>query len=273
MKYFGFLLAIFSIISLQSCQIDAVTHFNKDYSGTSSTTIDLSQLIDFASSFGEEDGDADMESLDSIFMMFDGSVENDSIRMFMDSLKTVFHDAGMKNFNFSKDGDYGLKASFDFDNLDVFDGQDLMSKIGESLSGSDMGDEIGDDMFGSMPAQSTISRNGKWMIIDLFGMSYDEFKEQMVAEMKAEQEALGEEVDEEEMDIESTVDMALGMMGMMGDMYEFNSTYSFDRKVKDVECPLPFTSDKHSVTISYSLSDVLESLKEEGSVQLRIKLK
>lgn len=277
MRYFLTFLTICFLFAFTSCTIESTTHFNKNDSGTVSMTVDMSEIMGFAGSL-DDSAESGGNPMDSLFMFLEGKgegVEADSMAMMLDSIQLVMAEAGLNNFNFSRDGEMGLNMSYDFDDLSVFDGEEVASKLTKAF-GSDNQTGMGSELFGASQGSfmngATVTRQGKWLIIDHSGgNSWDEFMNEMKEEAKTNaEESEWSEGDVNDDDLEG---MANGMIDMMGTMFNYESTYSFDRKIKEIETKLPHTVDGNSITLSYSLAHLMELWEEGESLELRVKLK
>jgi len=264
MRHLIFIAVSILSFSFFSCEINTETHFNKDFSGSSSTTIDLSEMMGLLGSFAEEGEEND---LDSLFMFFDGSAQDPEMTQSLDSMKLVLEEAGMENFAFDRAGEYGLTMSFDFDDYTVLNQGDTFTALMENLNLGDSMEEDSSNPFDSMSSNMHIERDGRWLIIDFMGgMNYDEFLADVQAEMD-------EAAKMENGDVGLTAEQSLEMgLGMMGSMYSISQTFSFDKKIKDIESTLPYTQSKKKVTLSYSISDLFDTLKEENEAVLKVKL-
>jgi len=193
----------------------------------------------------------------------------DSLAIKMDSLKLVMSEAGLNNFEIQRDGEYGLNMTYDFDDLSVFNGEDITAKITEAFSKQGSSNAPG-DLFGSQASPMggpAVRREGKWLIIDhAGGMNYDDFQQAM-KDGAGDEDIIDGELEEESME------MAMGMMDMMGSMITYESTYSFDRSIKEIETKIPHVQNGNSIKVSLDMGTMMEMLKEGESLELRVKLK
>jgi len=97
-------------------------------------------------------------------------------------------------------------------------------------------------------------------------MNYDDFQQAM-KDGAGDEDMIDGELDEESME------MAMGMMDMMGSMITYESTYSFDRSIKEVETKIPHVQNGNSIKVSLDMGTMMEMLKEGESLELRVKLK
>ena len=258
----SFLLLLF----FSSCTIESTMHFNKDYSGNATSSFDLDQLMQFAGSFSSDDE----TTVDSLMMMFDPATMPDSIRTSYDSLRMMMEAIGFSDFAFSPEGSK-VNMTYSFDDLEVFEQENVNEKIEEAF-GSEAYAGMRDEDFATFFQAAAVERDGKWMIFDLTA-SMGEFTDKIRQDMNNyDEESV---TDEEKKTEEASEEFAYAMMEGMMSMFEIKQSFSFDRKIKAIECPISYESDKHSVTLDYSMADIMDYVKEsnEENVYLKVRLK
>lgn len=261
-------IALFILLfSLASCSIESTMHFNRDFSGSSSTSIDLSQMQSFASAFSEEGDDT---SMDSLLIMLDEDHMPDSLRQKLDSMKNAFHNLGFEDFTVTPENE-ALTMSFNFDDVSVFDPENISKRINEmNKMESDATEDFTKDDFSALLQTTSIERDGKWLYFDLTS-SMGSFKDKL-------QQDLGnydsENLSEEEKQKEDTSEkFAAGMMAGFMNMFEIKQTITFDRKIKKIDCPLPYTSEKRSITLDYTFGDLIQLMKESKGEKVELKIR
>ena len=263
--------SIFSLLCLlvcfASCTIESSMHFNKDFSGTSTSSFDLSEMKSFASAFSEEGEDS---SMDSLQMMLSEETMPDSVRMQLDSMKMMMDAVGFKDFTITP-VDNAIQMSYSFDDLSVFEQGNISERIEEEF-GEDAWKDMSDEDFSTLLQTSSVSKKGKWLTFDLTTAMGD-FTEKMKEDLNSydDEDMTDEEKEAEDASEEFAAAMMEGMLGM----FELNQTYTFDRKIKEIECPLPYTSDKHSITLDFTMGDLIGVMKDSGGekVEMKVKLK
>ncbi len=107
-----------TMLFVASCTITQDYHFNSDMSGTSTTQVDMSQLIEFMAGMDSTgEGDNSMDTLDQTFA----------------NAAATYQQLGAKNVKYGwNDDSTVLFVSYDFDNIDV------ANKILESGTDADM---------------------------------------------------------------------------------------------------------------------------------------
>ena len=248
---FNLFLVVVTLFFFTSCSFETTTHFNKDFSGETSTIIDLSNMAGFANMLQDEKGGKN--ELDSLFHFIDGKGIHDSIRNQIDTAKMLLHDAGMKNMQVMREGEESIKISYSFDDLSVFDTKKMSENLNNSIQQFDKSTEGTTELLDFLNTQS-IHKEGKWLIIDIGGSTIDSLKEDLK----------DENIDDA---------MMPSMLQSMGDMFKTKSTFTFDRKVKQVISPFDYVSDKHKVIINYTMKDVFQLIKDGEPVELRVKLR
>ncbi len=246
--------------ALVSCELNTHTHFNKNYSGTSTVSVDLEDLMGFTKMMSE--GEQSGNSLDSLFNEMDSPKSKASL----DTLREKMEEVGVKNFTIQRAGDSGIQLLYDFDDLEVFSSS-FFEKMSEALDDEAKQLPFADkaafrDLASSEPS---VSRKGKWMTINLLpGVTQENIKQ--LNAMKT-NDSRDEESDDNEL-------LALlNGFQFLGDMLQLNTTYSFDRKIKTVESDLPYLANDHSIELKYNVGDLVEAIEEKGQVQLRVRLK
>lgn len=239
---------------LQSCTVEQETHFNKDMSGSTSTVIDLTEIMSMASAFGGESEETDE------FMQFIETGEfPDSLSQGLDSVIMLMEDAGMKNFTLEPEKGKGLRMSFDFDDIEVLSGAKLMDVLSQELGDSE---EMPEEFMSMMQGTSGFEWDGKWLELDMGAGTYQAMMDEMMNDPEM------EGASNEEM--QASMDM---VMAMFGSSMTYKQTYTFARKVKEVESPFPYTKGKKSVTMEMNLGDVMEVLKEGDPEKSKIRIR
>lgn len=266
MKKIVFVFTALVLFMIQSCSVETTTHFNRDYSGNVTSNIDISQMMGLASMGG---GDDDAKKMDSLFMLFDPAHRPDSVKQKIAELNERMSEKGLDNFDFtaSKD-DQTVGLKFDFDNVKALSQANIIDLLGNSFDPSGANSAtLGSADSEMMKLNGAVTVLGRKKVeIDLAGMSYDQMIEDA---MKPDPE----DPEDEGMTREEAEQMMSMMTGMMGSMFDVKQTYSFDRKIKKVECDLPFTQNKKSVTIKYTYGQMMKLLKEKKEVKMKIRLR
>lgn len=246
-SYNSYLFSLLVLISifLGSCQTEYHVHFNRDFSGSQTITIDMSQMAGF---FGDAaDGNEIMN--------------DDTLRMMVDSLSAAFAGTGADNFIIDvSEQDDALVIGFDFKDLKTFD------NIAAALEEEGLGQDVPQDkealftLFGS-----SFEKNGKWLTIPL-GESG------LVLEMTDALNSTDEDVELESEDEEDFIGSAL-MSGMMGEAMTIKHRFSFDRKIKKIKADVPYLQDGKTLIVEYSIDDFVKWREEGKKCELQVKLK
>ncbi len=192
------------LFSASSCAVVNEVHFNKNYSGTFTTTLDYSGVYDMMESFGGGEEADDMMISDQI----DASQQEKMIEV-MNSAD------GISNAQFvTSDEDRNMSISFDFEDIESIEKafeyyQEKMIEEGPAEA-RDLG--ISPDAGLGMLTQ--FSRDGKTI----------SYNGSVPTEML---ENLGDEM---QMDINPA-----DAFGLMGEMFDYTLIMSFDRKIKEVD--------------------------------------
>ncbi len=192
------------LFAASSCAVVNEVHFNKNYSGTFSTTLDYSGVYDMMESFGGGEEADDMMISDQ----FDAEQQAKLIEV-MNSADGISN----ASYNMS-DEDRTMSISFDFEDVEKMEKalqyyQEKMIEEGPEEA-RDLG--ISPDAGLGMLAQFT--RDGKTI----------SYNGNVPSEML---ESLGSEMN---MDINPA-----DAFGLMGEMFDYTLVMSFDRKIKDVQ--------------------------------------
>jgi len=117
MKTINFLFILFSIILLSSCTITQEFHFNKDFSGSYKSAIDMDQLISAMKS---------MDSSSTEMLDF-----KDSLDLMLDAANKKLQGIGINNLQAGWTDKNVMYLSYDFANLDVLNKALNNSSLGE----------------------------------------------------------------------------------------------------------------------------------------------
>lgn len=233
---------IFAVILLASCSIQEEIHFNKDFSGKVSYTIDLSSMMSMAKAFAEQDssGESQTEDMDI------------PIEQMEETLGKVQDIEGISNFESNSDEKGIVKFSFDFANLDALN--EAYNKANDS------------DGFGGFP-----SMGGMGTEMEEEEESTPSAPKEFITHFAKKGKSLvyvpRKGIDSKEDENPEAAQMAK----QMGDMLKLDIKFTFDRRVKKVDAQgMAVYSDENSITISRSL---FEAEKEDSKPQVLIKLK
>ena len=231
-----------ALLFLSSCAITNEVHFNKNFSGTYTTTLDYSAVYDMIESFG---GEADMDMNDSPFGDQFDTEQQAKIKEMMNSAE------GISNANWSlSDEDKAMTVSFDFDDVESMEKAfELYEKrmIEESGEAQSMGISPND----GLGMLSQFSREGK--VVSFDGVVPNDVLDNLSNEMD------------------------LGMMdssdafGMMGEMLDYTLIMTFDKKIKDVtvEGMDILTQDKKSIKTRIDVGKMMKG----DAVKLDVRVK
>ena len=249
------LLIAFVGLSLTSCTIESETHFTKSYSGSQIVSVDVNSMMEMLSSFGN----GESEEMTDVFSQMNDPDFADSLAMMEDSMSAMFAGTGAHNFSIAVSNEGVMSIGFEFEDLETFDRLKKRSAELANRSGSTANDGISEMMSGLIGGN--FSLNGKWLTIpftedDLF----DDMKDVMPG-------GPGSMSDDE-------MEQTLGMMeGLMGGSITFENTYTFERNIKKIKGDIPYIQEGNKLTVKYSLSNMMDWMKEEQSAELKIKLK
>jgi|GEM_PF-4567285 len=253
---YSFILLVFSAcLLLTSCSVENETYFNKDFSGTASTVVDLSEMMDMMSSFGAPD---DTNMMDSLYIMMNSQKYKDSLADTMTEVNEELAKKGITGFDIGMPEKGKLKTNFTFDSLDALSQMDL----GESFkSMSTDQDELG-PMLDASNSSTHYEFDGKWLHITWASADLDG----MMSDMEEEEEGMGG------MSESPSADDMDGMMSMFGASMKVEDTMHFKKKIKEVKTDLEYTKTKKSITLEYSLTEMMNVEENAGpAVSIRFK--
>ena len=240
-KHFFYILL--TILLFQSCSIYTSVHFNKNYSGNYKTEIDLSGLMGLAmmmDTTGQMTEDQMFEGMGSMF---------DSLQL-RESYENI---EGISNVSMtSEEGKMVIK--FDFADLEA-----LNQSYNELQSLSEM-----DQLLSEMEDQLMMDIEEEEVVKHVpFVM---EGKKTLIHRS----EPMGEDMGGLDM-LGEGEDMGLGEMGDLGDMFDVQLEFSFDRKIKKLEVKGMEIQkqDKRYVKTKVNMSDVMKN----GNYEISFKLK
>lgn len=230
-KLLLFALFAVAVLLLQSCNIATTVHFNRDYSGTYSTVLDMSDLISMAGMF-DTTGTMDQSSMIAEMRHSLDSIQLENTYNSMSGIRDAdvdVSDEGVITIGFKFDNIESLNASF----------KTLQEKTGSSMEGA--GDMIPTDFLGG--GEQLFEREGKTI----------------THSMKTET-GLGEGFG---MGAEG------GDMDMFSSMIDYTINLSFDRKVKSVDVEGLTLVEKGNNIVKTRVD--LATLMKDGKYTLKVK--
>ena len=194
------LLALVATILWSGCAVTTTVHFNKDYSGTYATELDMSEVIGMAAMFDTTGTMDQNQMIDEMRHSFDS----------MDLVGMYNSVSGIRDAKIEVTDEGLISIVFGFDNLSSLEASFMAMKdrASESAEGFDAGgmDMLPTDLFSG--GVQTFSRSGKTLT--------HTYKSSEDAEG-----LLGEE--------------GAGELDMISSMVDYTMIFSFDRKVKSSE--------------------------------------
>ncbi|WP_299456275.1 hypothetical protein [uncultured Microscilla sp.] len=229
---------IFSLVAVffSSCTIQQHIQFNKNLSGTVTSTIDMSMLMALMpkTTPGDSSTTKPKSSMPDMSMLMDSLKKGPQ----MDKLKDI---KGISNFTYNMDKETKkMTFSYDFKNLDALN--KALAQGGTSNPGALMGK----NMPGSKPTPAK-NKDFKYFVKKGRYITYKMPKNDMPDDM-------GKNMQENPM--------------MSGDMVKFEFKISFARKIKKVKTKSAiFKSDNY---IEYK-TNIQEMMKQKDPVEIKIK--
>ncbi|MEA2043330.1 MAG: hypothetical protein U9N85_12380 [Bacteroidota bacterium] len=207
---------IFLLAGISSCTITQEYHFNKDMSGSVSSTIDMSQLIDYMNSMDTSNSSQSLDTLDNTFKEAAQELE----------------DMGAENvqFGWKTDEKKVLYINYEFSDIEMLNKISASNEMTKSVLGQN-----------DNPANTIkFETNGRReLIYDAPVLKNDSLSDS---------------------DMES-----------IGEMYTFETIFSFDRKIKSLDNDsYTISEDGKSFSQTLTLNDLYS---EEISRDFKLKLK
>lgn len=193
----------FALVTFSSCAVVNEVHFNKNYSGTFTTTLDYSGIYDMMESFGAGDEADDM----SISGQFDADQQAKLIEV-MNSAD------GISNASISVlEDEQSMGISFDFEDIEKM--EEAFAYYQEKMieEGPEEARDLGISPDAGLGMLTQFSREGK--VISYNGSVPSDMLDNLGSEM--------------EMDINPA-----DAFGLMGEMFDYTLVMSFDKKIKEV---------------------------------------
>ncbi len=245
-----------------SCTVDSTMSFNKDYSGKAETVIDMEEAIRMMSAFGGKGKEAD------IFGSWNSHNSKDTINQMIQKINRKLGSKGISNFDINMEEKGVMRTSFNFKSLDALNAFDHSELTG--MMGKDEGKSMGNFNLGELGGGKVeYKHDGKWFS---FNLNLEELGRMMDMAGKMSHGSEGEE-EGKKGEEGGMAEMGGMMMGMMSESMRVKNTYRFKRKIKDVDTDLPITREKRSITIEYSIGDLLKWYEDGKSGLIRIKVK
>ena len=234
-----FLFIIITIVLFQSCSVYTSVHFNKNYSGHYKTEIDLSGLMGLAMMMDTTGQMTEEQMFEGMGMLFDS----------LDLRESYENIDGVSNIVMTSEEGKTV-VEFDFANLEALNNS--YGELDKMLN--DLGEDMGGGMIGgdSTPSDHVpFTRVGKKTLIH---------KSEPIDDGMEGMDMLG-----------GGEDMGFGDMGDLGDMFDVQLEFSFDRKIKSVEATGMEIEkqDKNYLKAKVNMSDVMKN----GNYQISFKLK
>ncbi len=224
------------MMMFQSCSVYTKVHFNKDYSGTYRTEIDMEELLMMAAMF---DTTGTMDQADMMLELFD-SLDSMGFTKQWDEME------GITNVYFEPIADKGIVVEYDFANIAVLN--ESINSLAESM---DMENMMGDQPVNVSP---TTPSDHESFRLDKKTLSY--------SSPESEGSPLGE--------MGELGDMGGGDMDL-GEMFTMKMEFTFDRKIKKVEAENMTIEKQEKQRVSASVD--MDKIMEGGSYGIVFKLK
>ena len=258
MKYLN--LVIYSLVfivglSLTSCTMESSTHFNENNSGSQVVSMNVGEMMDLMSTFGQGQGG----EMDDMMSKFNDPEFADSLSMMEDSLSGIFAGTGAKNFSIAFSDEGTMSLGYEFESLAAFDKMKKRSQELSDRAGNGMPSDGLSEMLSSMIG-GNYSQSGKWLSIPI---SSGGMMDELGGELPGGMDMSSDEMEE---------NMKM-MEGFMGGSIMFKNVYTFDKQIKKVKANVPFKQEGNKMTIEYSLSDLLKWDKEDEKAEVKVKLK
>ena len=224
------------MIMLQSCSVYTKVHFNKDYSGTYRTEIDMEELLMMAAMF---DTTGTMDQADMMLELFD-SLDSMGFTKQWDEME------GITNVYFEPIADKGIVVEYDFANIAVLN--ESINSLAESM---DMENMMGDQPTNVAPTAPSDHQSFRL-----------EKKTLTYSSPENEGSPMGEMGD--------LGDMGGGEMDL-GEMFTMKMEFTFDRKIKKVEAENMTIEKQEKQRVSATVD--MDEIADGGSYRIVFKLK
>ena len=227
------------MIILQSCSVYTKVHFNKDYSGTYRTEIDMEELMAMAAMF---DTTGTLDQADMMLELFN-SLDSMGFTEQWDEME------GISNIYFEPIADKGIVIEYDFANIAV-----LNKSINSMQETMNMDNMMGDQPMNVSPTPPSDHESFR---LDKKTLSY--------TAPENEGSPLGDMGDLGDMG-GSEMDLA-----QIGEMFTMKMEFTFDRKIKKVEAENMTIEKQEKQKVSATVD--MDKMMDGGAYNIVFKLK
>lgn len=239
------LLIIVLISVIQSCSIESTIHFNKDFSGNYKTVYNGSTILN-PEFIGVEDEIENPEEFDMFVLnVFKMMAPQDSISKYV-NLFNKNNKLGITNFSYTKsEKDRNAILQFNFKDVNSIQ---KVANVDYLLNNFEA---EGKEFYQPLLAKDYLNATGKVSILN---------KKRITIELAGfdVKKVTNEDLKDDE---ETPLKM------------RYKKKFVFKKRIKNVECNLPYRKDKKSVTVSYSLKELTDIVDNNKHSNIIISLK